>query len=154
MVLEQGSGQGQEPVKSSETQGKPMQVVFVDNNKGLLKQYERMFPLVFGTSDSFESFENGQEAWDWFQENPGRADLLWTDNSMPEMRGSELIKNVRSQGHQIITILTTTDTEKYRDLTPEELAAQGITMVVDKLAGETFEAFENAKKRVIDLKKV
>ncbi len=52
-----------------------------------------------------ESFTNGLEAWEAWQANPDKWDILLTDRTMPKMTGEELIARVRGLRPDAVVIL-------------------------------------------------
>ena len=54
-----------------------------------------------------ESAANGAEALQLFQINPGKYDLVVTDQSMPKMSGVELTKAIRKDNPEVPIILST-----------------------------------------------
>ncbi len=54
-----------------------------------------------------DSAPDGQEALEVFKSNPGKFDLLVTDQSMPKMSGVELTKAIRSTNSEIPILLST-----------------------------------------------
>lgn len=67
-----------------------------------------------------ESFPNGQEAFEFFENNRGEIDAVLSDYEMPMMNGLEFLKNVRSLDEQIPFVL-------YTGKGSEEIASNAIS---------------------------
>ncbi len=79
-------------------------LIFVDDEKALTHLAERYFKAL---GYEISIFTSSAEAWDSFADNPGRYDLLITDQTMPQMTGIELIRQIRSVNKQMPIILCT-----------------------------------------------
>ncbi|MCT4535750.1 cache domain-containing protein [Halodesulfovibrio sp.] len=85
-----------------QVQGGTESILFVDDDKDLAYPVEKLFSH-YGYNVSL--FTNSQEALDAFRENPQSYDLLLTDQMMPHLTGTELIKEIHSVKPDMPTIL-------------------------------------------------
>ena len=77
-------------------------ILLVDDEESILTMAKRMLE-VLGYNVISES--NGIKAFETFKSNPAQFDLLMTDQSMPDMSGSELIAEVLKVRPDMPTIL-------------------------------------------------
>ncbi len=69
------------------------------------------------------------EAARWFSENPGRVDLLLTDQTMPRMTGLELAQRLTTERPELPVILCTGFSE---DIGSDELSRHGVAALLKK----------------------
>jgi CheY-like chemotaxis protein len=73
--------------------------------------------------------EDGQQAWDQFQQNPEQIDLVVFDMSMPGMSGDMLFKQIKAIAPGLKTILTS----GYSDNAPvDEMRSSGLSAFLPK----------------------
>ncbi len=96
----------------------PARILIVDDNPALLQT----LAVGFAAYD-FEvvTATHGIDALMQFQTNGGNFDAILTDNDMPKMGGSSLVKNLRALGYRgrILVMsgrLTVSDSREYQDL--------------------------------------
>jgi len=79
-------------------------ILIVEDEEDLAKLYKEYLELA-----GYETtlFNNGLSALSAFKEDPGRFDLVLTDNSMPKMTGEELAKELLSICPKLPIILAT-----------------------------------------------
>jgi DNA-binding response OmpR family regulator len=63
------------------------------------------FLILHGAGYKVDLAEDGQTGWEMLRKTP--YDLVVTDNSMPRLRGVQLIKKIRSAGINVPIILST-----------------------------------------------
>ena len=73
--------------------------------------------------------QNGEEAWEFFRLRETGFDLILTDENMPVLSGTELLRRVREGGHAIRVVVVSghLDTEKL-----EELNGLGVDGILQK----------------------
>ena len=95
-------------------------ILFVDDEEEIVilakETLENKGYRVIAFSDPIEALEN-------FKANPGRFDLVLTDQSMPKMKGEWLVRDIRKFNTEIPIILCTGYS---RTISPESGAAIGI----------------------------
>jgi len=101
-------------------------ILFVDDEKEITFMGKRMLESLGYTvdikSDSLEALEE-------FKENPQKYDLLVTDQAMPKMTGTELIRNLKVIRPDLKSIIIT----GYQDSIPENTMEQyGIFEIISK----------------------
>jgi PAS domain S-box-containing protein len=95
-----------------------------------------------------ESFSNGQEALEVFWADPDRFDLIFTDQTMPQLTGLELAQEVVKVRPNLPIIICTGFSEA---LTPEQIKALGVGELV--LKPLTPNKLADAVRRGLDAKK-
>lgn len=88
---------------AAELRGKE-RIIFVDDETALTHLAGRYFRSL---GYDISVFSNSAKAWESFADNPGRYDLMVTDQTMPHMTGIELIRQVRSVNKHMPIILCT-----------------------------------------------
>ncbi len=73
---------------------------------------------------------NGREAWELAEADMARFDLVVTDHQMPEMKGSQLVANLRGRqfpGRIIVHAanLSSADEDAYRHLRVDHIVTKG-----------------------------
>ncbi|MFW6334084.1 MAG: response regulator, partial [Desulfosalsimonas sp.] len=68
------------------------------------------------------------EALEAFRHNPGRFDLMITDQTMPNKSGLDLIKELRQLGAELPVILCTGYSERIRKKSTESLAIEEVLL--------------------------
>ncbi|MBI3991916.1 MAG: PAS domain S-box protein [Candidatus Lambdaproteobacteria bacterium] len=101
-------------------------VLVVDDEEPIVALYSRVLPrwgyAAVGTTSSAEALR-------WFQAEPGRFDLVITDQSMPGLNGNELTAELRALRPDVPVILCT----GYSDtMTPERARELGIDALLHK----------------------
>jgi two-component system cell cycle sensor histidine kinase/response regulator CckA len=95
-----------------------------------------------------EGFNNGQVALEAFWADPDRYDLIFTDQTMPQLTGVELAQEVVKMRPQLPIIICTGFSES---ITPEQIRALGIGELVMKPLTPTNLA--DAVRRGLDARK-
>lgn len=91
-----------QPLSAMPVQGGAESILFVDDDKDLAYPVEKLF-THYGYNVSM--FTNSQEALDAFKAAPEKFDLLLTDQMMPHLTGTELIKEIHTVKPDMPTIL-------------------------------------------------
>lgn len=104
-------------------------ILFVDDEKSLLDINKNILEQLGYT---ISSYENSLEALSVFKRNPEKFDLVITDQTMPEMTGYELAKNILEINPSIPIILCTgysskVDDEKAKSLGIREFALKPVS---------------------------
>ncbi|MCU0662628.1 MAG: response regulator [Myxococcota bacterium] len=101
-------------------------VLVVDDERQINRAMRRMLePLGYEVS----TFSESLEAFEAFQANPDRFDILITDQTMPQMTGTRLAEEVLSLRPDMPVILMTGYTDS---LMPQHAADLGIRRIVSK----------------------
>ena len=123
-------------------------VLFVDDEAALADVGRQ---LLAGLGYDVVATQDSREALTVFRDQPGRFDLLITDNTMPNLTGMELVKNIRLLRPDLPIILCTGYSEGLAD---EEVRAAGIGGVLMKpiirknLARAVRQVLEENKEKV------
>lgn len=91
-----------QPLNAIQVQGGTESILFVDDDKDLAYPVEKLF-THYGYTVSL--FTNSQDALTAFKAAPENFDLLLTDQMMPHLTGTELIKEIHSVKPNMPTIL-------------------------------------------------
>ncbi len=124
-------------------------VLFVDDEAALADVGRQ---LLAGLGYDVVATRGSMEALAIFQDQPGRFELLITDNTMPNMTGMELIRNIKLLRPDLPVILCTGYSE---GLSEEEVRACGIGGVLMKpiirknLARAVRQVLEESKEKVV-----
>ncbi|CAN7664694.1 two-component system VirA-like sensor kinase [Neorhizobium tomejilense] len=107
-------------------QGHGETILIVENDESLMLLGEDMLAAL-----GYEpvGFGHGKAALSTFRADPGRFDLILTDEIMPELRGTELASVIHTIRPDVPIVLMTGYT---RTLKPERLQAAGIREVLKK----------------------
>jgi CheY-like chemotaxis protein len=101
-------------------------ILFVDDEKEITFMGKRMLESLGYTVDIKT---DSQSALQDFKKDPGKYDLLVTDQAMPKMMGTELIGQVRQIRPDLKTIIIT----GYHDSIPKNAIKQfGISDIISK----------------------
>lgn len=92
-----GEDSGREPIHGSE------RIMFVDDEKPIVLLAQK---LLENQGYSVEPHTSGVEALAAFRANPQRFDLLIVDQNMPELDGSELVRQVRLLKPRLPVVMT------------------------------------------------
>jgi signal transduction histidine kinase/CheY-like chemotaxis protein len=106
--------------------GKGEVVMIVDDESALVSLAEEMLAQL-----GYEpvGFRSGKSALETFRSNPGRFDAALTDELMPELRGTELVRELRSLSPDMPVFLVT---GHGGDDLAERARAAGVTQVLRK----------------------
>lgn len=101
-------------------------VMFVDDEDGI-RSLTRTYLEKYGYTVA--AFENGVEAYEAFQENPGRYDLVITDMAMPKMNGREFTEKILNIRKDIPVIFCTGFSENFNE---DQAKKMGIARYIQK----------------------
>jgi len=103
-------------------------IMVVDDEKDI-RDMLTSYLVNFGYA--VDVYRNGREAWEAYEKNPGRWDLIFTDQTMPDMTGTDLVQRVREMRPDIPVVLCTGYS---RPLNSEILEELGINAFLNKPA--------------------
>lgn len=123
-----------------------MNIIFAEDEKNVRESLHRMLGTIF---TDVHSFENGLEAYEYFQKNG--ADIIVTDINMPKMNGFDFIEKSKLINPDIPSVVVTafSDVDNLKtalDLQVDKLLSKPVD--IDKL----FEALSKIKN-ILDTKK-
>ncbi len=123
-------------------------LLFVENEKGIRKNFGEFFNLLF---KNIYIASDGVEALELYQKN--KPDLIITDIKMPNMDGIELIKKIRKndKNTSIVTISAHTDTEFLLSSIPLNLIEYIIKPLNEKKLLDVFKKFLKTKQSNLSL---
>lgn len=101
-------------------------ILFVDDEKEITFMGKRMLESL---GYNVEIKSGGSSALEEFKKDPKKYDLLVTDQAMPRMQGTELIRKIKRLRSDIKTIIITGFEESVPKSAPEDL---GIEAVINK----------------------
>ncbi len=101
-------------------------ILFVDDEKEITFMGKKMLESL---GYKVEIKSDGQSAFEEFKKDPNKYDLLVTDQAMPRMQGTELIKKIKTLRSDIKTIIIT----GFEESVPKNASdALGIEAVISK----------------------
>ncbi len=98
-------------------------IIFVDDEVGLVNMADRMLRRL---GYDVYSFSDSVVALDYFMMNPENIDLVITDQTMPNLKGDELIRRIRKKNPKIPVIMCSGYTENLGSDELKELHINGI----------------------------
>ena len=88
--------------------GKTIKILYVEDNEDAREQTLKLLKNFF---DDIEVAVDGQEGLDKFREDKDAFRIIFTDISMPNMNGIEMLENIRKQDEKIPVIILSAHNE-------------------------------------------
>jgi two-component system chemotaxis response regulator CheY len=92
-----------------------MTFLVIDDSSTIRKIIKNILKKI-GFNNVLEA-SNGVEAWDIYQNNKDKINVILTDWNMPNMNGLELVKKIRNEDKNIPIVMITTESGKKEVIT-------------------------------------
>jgi DNA-binding NtrC family response regulator len=127
---------GERSSEKPSPRGRTPRVLVVDDEEAL-REINSL--TLMGAGYSVDTVENGATAWDALQAT--NYDLLITDNNMPKMSGTDLIKKIWAS-HIVLPVIIATGTEP-SDFAPPPYSPLGVVLLKPYTSDDLLRAVKN-----------